>query len=208
MAAAATAMLLVRQQPKLRVLIVEKSAAFTRRVGEATVEVSGYFLSRALGLTQHLNEAHLVKQGMRFWFFNERTKTLADCSEIGGRYLARVPAFQIDRAVLDEEVLRRACGQGAELWRPASVGKVHLNAGGLQTVEVRRQEQREQVRARWVVDASGVAALLARQEGWWRPNTAHPTTAVWARWTGVKDWDGLELAEKFPDWSKIGRAHV
>jgi len=40
---AATAMLLLRQQPKLRVLIVEKSAAFTRRVGEATVEVSGYF---------------------------------------------------------------------------------------------------------------------------------------------------------------------
>jgi flavin-dependent dehydrogenase len=198
---AATAILLLRGQPKLRVLIIEKSASFTRRVGEATVEVSGYFLSRVLGLNQHLNEAHLVKQGMRFWFFNERTKTLADCSEIGGRYLARVPAFQIDRAVLDEEVLRRAGEQGAELWRPASVGKVHLNPGGLQTIEVRRHERSEQVRARWVVDASGVAALLARQEGWWRPNTAHPTTAVWARWTGVKDWDGLELAEKFPDWS-------
>jgi len=22
-------------------------------------------------------------------------------------------------------------------------------------------------------------------------NNAHPTTAVWARWTGVKDWDGF-----------------
>ncbi len=54
---AATAMLLLRQQPRLRVLIVEKSLEFTRRVGEATVEVSGYFLSRVLGLTQHLNEA-------------------------------------------------------------------------------------------------------------------------------------------------------
>ena len=92
MAGAATAMLLLQEQPKLRVLIAEKSAAFTRRVGEATVEVSGYFLGRVLGLTRHLNEAHLVKQGMRFWFFNEGTKTLADCSEIGGRYLARVPA--------------------------------------------------------------------------------------------------------------------
>src|SRR5207247_1050293 len=59
----------------------------------------------------------------------------------------------------------------------------------------------EQLQARWVVDASGIAALLSRQEGWWRPNRAHPTTAVWARWTGVKDWDGLELAEKFPDWA-------
>jgi len=201
LAGAATAILLLRQQPKLRVLIVEKSAAFTRRVGEATVEVSGYFLSRMLGLTQHLNEAHLVKQGMRFWFFNEETETLDQCSEIGGRYLARVPAYQVDRAVLDEEVLRRASALGAELWRPANVGRIQLTPGGLQTVEVRRPEQTDQVQARWVVDASGPAALLARQQGWWRPNRAHPTTAVWARWTGVKDWDGLELAEQFPDWA-------
>ena len=59
----------------LRVLIVEKTTAFPRKVGEASVEVSGYFLGRVLGLTQHLNEAHLVKQGMRFWFFNSRTQS-------------------------------------------------------------------------------------------------------------------------------------
>jgi hypothetical protein len=53
-----------------------------------------------------------------------------------------------------------------------------------------------------VIDASGLAALLARQEGWFRPNTAHPTTAVWSRWSGVKDWDGLGLAEKYPEWSR------
>ena len=120
LAGAATAILLLRENPRLRVLIMERSTAFSRRVGEATVEISGYFLSRVLGLTQHLNEAHLVKQGMRFWFFNQAAGSLADCSEIGGRYLARVPAYQVDRAVLDEEVLRRACVLGAELWRPAS----------------------------------------------------------------------------------------
>jgi flavin-dependent dehydrogenase len=191
----------LRGRPELKVLIVEKSAAFGRRVGEATVEVSGYFLCRVLGLTQHLNEAHLVKQGMRFWFFNSQTTSLPDCSEIGGRYLSRVPSFQVDRAVLDEEVLRRAKSAGAEVWRPASVGKIVLTAGGAQTISVKHGEEAKQVTARWVVDASGVAALLARQEGWWRPNAAHPTTAVWSRWTGVKDWDGCELAKKFPDWA-------
>ncbi|MBI3850841.1 MAG: NAD(P)/FAD-dependent oxidoreductase [Verrucomicrobia bacterium] len=199
---AATALLLLQQRPQLRVLIIEKSTTFTRRVGEATVEVSAWFLSRQLGLTQHLNEAHLVKQGMRFWFFNQQTQSLPDCSEICGRYLARVPAYQVDRAILDEEVLRRACSAGAELWRPASVGKVQLNEGAEQSLEVRFQDRLYQIRARWVVDASGVAALLARQEGWWRPNAAHPTTAVWSRWRGVKDWDGLELAQKYPDWAK------
>src|SRR6266508_4454608 len=92
---AATALLLLRQCPRLRVLVVEKSSTFGRRVGEATVEVSAYFLGRVLGLTQYLNEAHLVKQGMRFWFANEEAKSLEDCSEIGGRYMARVPAYQV-----------------------------------------------------------------------------------------------------------------
>src|SRR5215475_8038874 len=90
LAGAATAILLLREQPQLRVLIVEKSSAFGRRVGEATVEISGYFLCRVLGLTQYLNEAHLVKQGMRFWFTNSRAQTLEQCSEIGGKYLSRV----------------------------------------------------------------------------------------------------------------------
>jgi len=201
LAGAATATLLLREQPDLKVLILEKSATFSRRVGEATVEISGYFLGRVLGLTQHLNEAHLVKQGMRFWFFNERTKTLGDCSEIGGRYLSRVPAYQVDRAVLDEEILRRAEAAGARVWRPATVSKVQLAPGARQLLQVRYQDQTRNISTRWVVDASGVAAVLARQQGSWVANTDHPTTAVWARWTGVTDWDGRELAGKFPEWA-------
>jgi flavin-dependent dehydrogenase len=201
LAGSATAIQLLRQKPGLRVLIVEKSSAFPRKVGEATVEVSAFFLGRVLGLTQYLNEAHLVKQGMRFWFANERTKTLEDCSEIGGRYLARVAAYQVDRSTLDAEVLRRASTLGAEVLRPASVQNVELVAGGQQTLTVRVAEQTRTIRARWVVDASGPAALLARQNDWWRPNVEHPTTSVWARWRNVRDWDGHELAEKFPNWS-------
>lgn len=216
LAGAATAILLLREQPTLRILILEKSTEFGRRVGEATVEISGYFLCRVLRLTQYLNESHLVKQGMRFWFTNEHTRSLDDCSEIGGKYLSRVAAFQVDRSALDEEVLKRAAELGAVIWRPATVGKIHLKSGGTQTVEVKIPENApspsnyatpaagtKAVSARWVVDASGVAALLARQEGWLRPNTEHPTTAVWSRWTGVKDWDGAELAKKFPDWSQV-----
>src|SRR5438552_10454377 len=130
-------MLLLREQPKLRVLIVEKSSAFTRRVGEATVEISGYFMGRVLGLTQYLNESHLVKQGMRFWFANEKVKDLAEASELGGRYQVRLSAYQLDRATFDEEVLRRACLAGAELLRPARVIDVQLAPGSEQTITLR-----------------------------------------------------------------------
>ena len=200
LAGAATATLLLRQNPGIRLLIIEKSEKLGRRVGEATVEVSAFFMGRVLGLTQYLNESHLVKQGLRFWFRNEDVKSLADASEVGGLYQTRLPSYQLDRAAFDEEVLRRACVAGANLLRPASVTKVELSPGGEQRLIVRHGETSQTIRARWIVDASGVAAILAHKEGWWRQNTEHPTAAAWSRWKGVKDWDSRELAEKYPEW--------
>src|ERR1039458_1265197 len=81
----ATANCLLRQNPGIRVLILEKSAKLSRRVGEATVEVSAYFMGRVLGMTQYLNESHLNKQGLRFWFTNDEVKTLGEASELGPR---------------------------------------------------------------------------------------------------------------------------
>ncbi|HZM04699.1 MAG TPA: NAD(P)/FAD-dependent oxidoreductase [Candidatus Saccharimonadales bacterium] len=202
MSGAATALVLKRERPELRVLVIEKSAVFGRRVGEATVEVSTYFLTKVLGLTSYLNEAHLVKQGMRFWFFNDQTQALDECAEVGGRMLSRLISFQVDRARLDQEVLDRACQAGVELWRPADVLSVDLTAGGQQKIQVRHEGQACTVEARWVVDASGVAALLARRNGWFKPNLEHPTAALWSRWKGVKDWDGFELGQKYPKWQK------
>ncbi len=196
-------MLLLRRNPGIRLLIVEKTGRLTRRVGEATVEVSAYFLGRVLGLTQYLNDAHLVKQGLRFYFANEAVESLADASELGARYQVRLPSYQLDRATLDEEVLRRACAAGAQVLRPATVAKVELAPGGQQAVTIAHGETMETIRARWVVDASGVAAMLARKNGWWRPNTEHPTAACWSRWKGVKDWDGYELAQKYPEWAAV-----
>jgi flavin-dependent dehydrogenase len=197
----ATATLLLRQNPGIRVLILEKSAKLSRRVGEATVEVSAYFMGRVLGLTQYLNESHLAKQGLRFWFTNDEVKTLADASELGPLYQVRVPSYQLDRATFDEEVLRRAGVAGAHVVRPATVTDVQLSAGNEQTVRFRNGNGTKTVRSRWIVDASGVAALLARKEGWWKSNTAHPTAAAWSRWKDVKDWDSREFAEKYPQWA-------
>ena len=199
---AATATLLLQKNPALRVLIIERSPVFERRVGESTIEISTFFLNRLLGLAEHLNEHHYVKQGLRFWFQNADTHEFDDCSEIGGKFLSRVPAFMVDRAVLDEEVLKRAIALGAECRRPAQLTKIELIPGGEQKLTVRDADGREEnIVARWAVDASGVRALLARQEGWHRANEAHPTTALWSRWSGVKNLDGLELAGKYPEWA-------
>ena len=197
----AAATLLLRKNPGIRILILEKSETLTRRVGEATVEVSAYFIGHVLGMTRYLNESHISKQGLRFWFANEKVTALDQASEVGPRYLARLPSYQLDRASFDEEVLRRAEAAGAKVLRPAIVSKVQLTPGGRQTMDVNHGGRRFSVSARWIVDASGVAALLSRKQGWWRPNKDHPTAAVWSRWRGVQDWDSRELAEKYPKWA-------
>jgi hypothetical protein len=49
-----------------------------------------------------------------------------------------------------------------------------------------------QVAARWVIDATGRRCLLGRQLDLIRRIDDHPTAAVWARWKGVADLDGLD----------------
>ena len=194
---AATALILKRKQPNARVLIIEKNAAFDRKVGESTTEVSSCYMTRILGLTNYLGHEHLAKQGLRLWFYNAAEQKFDDCVEIGPHYSARVQTFQVDRAKLDSHLLESAVNAGCELSRPAKVARVEFDASSRPYVSYGRNGSQSTVRARWVIDASGRATVLARKLGHFRPNEEHPINAVWARFTGVKDWDSYEWREKF-----------
>lgn len=130
---AATAVELLNRNCELKVLIIESRLEHKRRVGESTVEVSSYFLERVLGLSGELNRNHISKQGLRLWFNNDRTQTLADCSELGPKFNVLFPGYQIDRSRLDEFVLAKAVSLGASLKRPAKVVGHVLKAGGYQS---------------------------------------------------------------------------
>jgi len=204
---AATAMLIKRKHPAARVLIIEKNAEFDRKVGESTTEVSSCFLTRILGLANYLGHEQLAKQGLRMWFCNSPEQRFDDCVEIGPRYNARVQTFQVDRAKLDSHLLQCAVNAGCELWQPAKVTKIELNGAHGQTVDVdagagasAKAALGRTVPTRWLIDASGRATWLARKLGHFRPNNEHPINAVWARFTGMKDWDSYDWREKFRDY--------
>jgi flavin-dependent dehydrogenase len=118
-----------------------------------------------------------------------------------------LPGYQVDRAVLDEHVLANAVKDGAVLRRLVRVRQVGLVPGGAQTVEWDDAAgARHTATARWVVDASGITQLLARQEGWHVPNPAHPTATCWSRWSGVCSLDDRALLEKYPAWANRAKA--
>jgi flavin-dependent dehydrogenase len=199
---AATALLLRREAPGLRVVVLERSAHFDRKVGEATTEVSGCFLTKRLALTYHLCHHHVAKNGLRFWFSQGPEDDFERCGELGAFYQVRLPSYQVDREVLDEHVLLLAKEAGADVWRPAKVASIDVSESGPSRLVVQAADGKRELSARWVIDASGRATLLARRLGLLRSLPEHPTSAIWARFRNVKDWDGYDLLSRFPSYAR------
>jgi flavin-dependent dehydrogenase len=197
---ASTAILLKRERPELRILVVEKSEKFDWKVGESTVEVAAYFLTRVLKLNDHLAREQLPKQAFRYWFVNDRVTRLREASETGPTQLARTPSFQLDRSRLDEHILKLAGEEGVEIWRPAKVAAYELGEGtGPNTLTVERADGTSTaVSCRWLVDATGRQAMLARRRGGVTPLDSHPVSAIWVRYRGVRDLDGTAVAGTDP----------
>jgi len=102
-----------------------------------------------------------------------------------------------DRAKLDEHVLKLAVEEGAELWRPAKILEASLpeeNGSAESVIRVERDGRTVEVRAGWMVDASGRSAIVARRRGWLHPLEEHPTSAAWARFRGVTDLDSHAIS--------------
>jgi flavin-dependent dehydrogenase len=200
---AAAAILLRRDRPDLSVLVVERQEAFDAKVGEATTEMSGMFLTRRLAMWQHLEREHLPKEGLRYWFQNEKVRGHADASESGAFQRSTVPSFQLRRDTLDEHLLATAVAEGAELARPARVRDVELGDFDLR-VSLERDGEPETVGCRWVLDATGRANFLGKRLGLIERNREHPTAAVWCRWEGVRHLD--DVAARGP--LKFSRGNV
>ena len=202
---ATTGILLKRQLPSLRVLIVEKSTKFDRKVGESTSEVAGCFLTRSLGLEAHLSREQITKHGLRMWFNQGDNQCPSRCAEIGSYYQVRLPTYQLDRSMLDTHLLQEAKDLGCEIWRPASVKEFNLNGIGNNKLRIQRNDTEHEIHAKWVVDASGKASLVSRKLGHLQKLESHKTSAIWARFKNVSDLDNPGLKERFPDFADAVR---
>src|SRR4029453_9286399 len=191
-AGASTAILLKRGKPDLRILVVDKTEKFDWKVGESTVEVSAYFLTRVLKQYRHLSQDQLPKQAFRFWFHNDDVTCLQEAPETGPTQLARTPSFQLDRSKLDEHLLKVAGEEGSDVWRPAKVTGSTLgeDVGNNQLTIEKSHGTTATVTCRWLVDATGRQAMLARKRGGVTPIDTHPTAAIWVRYKNVKNMEG------------------
>src|SRR5262249_19852592 len=101
--------LLMRSNKK--VLLLEKWAQVPverQKVGEATVQVSGYYFSKILDLEEHLLREHLMKYNLRFYWKTPGRKNdrYEDYSQSYIRNLSNIASYQLNRNKIEGEILR------------------------------------------------------------------------------------------------------
>lgn len=188
-----------REVPAASVLVVERTTTSSWKVGESTVDVAGNYLARRQGLSTYLLEHHLPKNGLRFFFDREDGSAPLDAaSEIGTSRIPPFPAFQIDRARFEDDLRRALPELGAEVRLGTRARGVELGAGGephaIHLEDAESGAAHAPVHARWVVDATGRASLLARQEKL-RVPVELPHASVWGRFRHVRDIDDFGSPE-------------
>lgn len=172
-----TAALLCRQNPGIRVLVLEREVFPRPHVGEVTLPGWTAVLRRA-GAFEKLDAALPIKKlGVVFRWGPESAgeSWTADFRE-EARGAPAAGSWHVDRGVLDQLLLENAEEQGASVVQGARV----LSVDGGEVVY-----EGGTARARWVVDATGQARLLARLWKLGVERFEHMSNlAIWGYWRG------------------------
>jgi len=197
-----------------RILLLEKRHAIPpggQKVGEATVQVSGYYLSKVLDLEEHLLREHFLKYNLRFyWKTGGDPASIETYSQSYIRQFSNIATYQLDRNKLEAELLRLnmldprfTFVAGVQRIDPAirqSWHGVTFHAAGADTT----------VESRWLVDASGRGKLLARPRGLHLPGAIrHGASFMWVE--GLLNLEKLTNlspteALRHPNRASIGHA--
>jgi glycine/D-amino acid oxidase-like deaminating enzyme len=178
-----------------RVLLVDRRALppTKQKVGEATVQMSGYYYARVLEMEEHLLCEHYMKYNLRFyWKHSAGGERYEDLDQSYIRNLSNIVTYQLDRNVFEAELLRvnlesprfelhaPAAGLDVELApsppgaaeSAAAAGDISGTSGTVAAGDPSRHRFRFRSgdvevagTAAWVVDASGRGRYLARRQG-------------------------------------------
>lgn len=194
LAGSALALQLHEADPSLRVALIDPERDRGPTIGESIVELGACYLRRLPGVAAHLDAEHLPKLGLRFHLTGDRPRPFAARTEVGSTDGGRLPAgwprpaHHVDRPRLDAFIAGQV-DRTPTARRRARVEQVDL--GAPHRLRCVGDGLPFTLDAHWVVDASGLGSVLARQLDLSR-DVGHPVHAAWARFEGRVDpdrWD-------------------
>lgn len=188
LAGLALARQLLLERPEMRILMLDRLAEVPtpkQKVGEATVQVSGYYYSRVLDMEEHLLREHFLKYNLRFYWKTQRGgEVWEDLSQSYIRKISNIATYQLDRNKFEGALLEKNReSPGFELIHPIRDLHVDLAEDGSEGPHRFRFEAEGRAisgSATWVVDASGRGRFLVRREKLERPSPIrHGSSFLW-----------------------------
>lgn len=164
------------------VVVLEKRRHPRYNVGESLIPHFWKYTD-ALGVTGKVEAEDFTKKagGTHAWHGVIRQLAFKDFG------YAR-PALHVERDRFDQILLDHAREQGAQVFEEVSAAKVDLNGGEGVTVTYRTagEEASGEIACRFVVDASGQGAVIAKQLGIRVMDEGFRFMSVWGYFTGSK----------------------
>jgi flavin-dependent dehydrogenase len=172
----------------LRVTLAEREAFPRFKVGESLIPTCMDICRRLGVLDRVLAHGFQMKYGATF-----HDQELGLQSTFDFKPGRPWPAFTLDvhRAEFDQILLDHAVAQGVSIRQPATVEKVIFDAEGA-TARISDADGEHELRAGFLVDASGRDAFLAARQGQRRPRPGLGKVAVFAYFAGARRFPGRE----------------
>ena len=181
-----------------RVLLLDSAPELPgprQKVGESTVQVAGYYMSKILDLEEYLLREHFLKYNLRF-YWKSAEQSNRSYEEYSACYIktpSNIAGYQVNRNTLEAELLRlNTAHPNCSLCAPIQDLEVALSDRGPHSVQFSSNGAKASVTAEWVVDTSGRARFLARRRNLMRPSPIHHGSS----WLWV---EGLVNIEKLTD---------
>ena len=154
-----------------------------QKVGESTVQLAGYYLSKVLDLEEYLHREHFMKYNLRFFWptAGRANSVYEDLSQAYIREMSNIASFQVDRNRLEKELLARVLPSERLTFVPG-VSRLELELApgdAPHRVDYRFGGVERSVEARWVVDATGRGRLLSKRRELRRPSPIRHGSIFW-----------------------------
>lgn len=162
---------LLLKMPELRVALIDPRPTTREdkdmKIGESTVEVAALFISRELGLYDYMIENHTPKHGLNFHWPKDasKTETLDDYYHVLINRQVAIPAFHLNRAKFEEDVLAMTLPMGVTYFQ-GHVTDVDLPEGNAtKTVYVKMKDgEAIELSGKYVIDAAGRKQIIGKKK--------------------------------------------
>lgn len=167
-----------------RTLVLEKEHFPRFHIGESLLPYNRR-LFEELGVLEKLEAAGFPKKfGAQFHLGNGSKGTAFVFRE--GAFTHESEAFQVERAVFDNILLRHAESQGASVLEGWTVERFRESADGVSVMATSDTGERKEIRARWLIDGSGRGNVTGNQEGIRVIHQRHRKIAIFGHFEGVR----------------------